>query len=324
MGIYVWGTGCGASEVIRQGLELHRISAFIDSHPMRDFFLGKPVLLPEAVDCKDIELILVSTRHRSAVAARCHTLGFPENRILYLKNYNTLVDTNDTCTYAEELLGKDLLISLTPPQYLVTAPSSLRDPILRSNNDYVRLSTLELLTRRIADVPGAMAELGVYRGSFAACMNRLMPDRTLYLFDSFQGFEPEEAMREKGERTCSDFFLQAHKNTTVETVRSIMPHPESVVFKIGYFPESLNGMEDRFCLVSLDADFRDSTLAGLRYFWPRLSPGGYLMLHDWGSPELTGVAQALEEYQRELGCLLPGVPIPDIGNSIIVQKYTVL
>ena len=31
-------------------------------------------------------------------------------------------------------------------------------------NDYVRLATLELLYRRLGTVPGAAAELGVYRG----------------------------------------------------------------------------------------------------------------------------------------------------------------
>ena len=46
MGIYVWGTGCGASELLEQGLELERICGFVDSYPCADTFLGKPVLLP--------------------------------------------------------------------------------------------------------------------------------------------------------------------------------------------------------------------------------------------------------------------------------------
>ena len=34
MGIYVWGTGCGASELIERGMELEQITAFVDSFPM--------------------------------------------------------------------------------------------------------------------------------------------------------------------------------------------------------------------------------------------------------------------------------------------------
>ena len=33
MGIYVWGTGCGASELLEQGFDLERVEAFVDSFP---------------------------------------------------------------------------------------------------------------------------------------------------------------------------------------------------------------------------------------------------------------------------------------------------
>ena len=35
---------------------------------------------------------------------------------------------------------------------------------------------------------GSMAELGVYKGEFSACLNQMLPDRKLYLFDTFEGF----------------------------------------------------------------------------------------------------------------------------------------
>ena len=40
MGIYIWGTGCGASELLEQGMELERITAFVDSFPGGTEFLG--------------------------------------------------------------------------------------------------------------------------------------------------------------------------------------------------------------------------------------------------------------------------------------------
>ena len=36
MGIYIWGTGCGASEIIERGMELEKITAFVDSFPMSE------------------------------------------------------------------------------------------------------------------------------------------------------------------------------------------------------------------------------------------------------------------------------------------------
>ena len=72
--------------------------------------------------------------------------------------------------------------------------------------------------------------------------------------------------------------------------------------------------------MSLDVDFYQTTLDGLRYFWPRLEEGGYLMLHDWGSPKLPGVAMALADYEAELGCKIPAMPLCDVGGTLVLCK----
>ena len=315
MGIYVWGTGCGASELLERGLNLEQISGFVDSFPGGSTFLGKPVLLPEQLEIADCELLIISARHAEAIAQRCRQLGIPEEKCLYLKNNCTLHDRNSNCAAAETLLGGELLNRLIPKQRMVTAPAQLAAPVLPEqdlSNDYVRLSTLELLCRRFQDVPGAAAELGVYRGFFARCINFLLPDRRLYLFDSFEGFAPDAG--------ASESFQAAHANTAAEKVLSILPHPEQAVVKAGFFPDSLEGLEERFCLVSLDADFEQVTLDGLRYFWPRMEKGGYLMLHDWGSPTLPGVARALRRFEEETGEKLPSIPLCDVGGTLILVK----
>ena len=99
-----------------------------------------------------------------------------------------------------------------------------------------------------------------------------------------------------------------------------MPRPKHIVVKPGFFPKSLDGMEEQFCLVSLDVDFAKTTLDGLRYFWPRLNKGGYLMLHDWGSPKLPGVAEALKAYEAEIGESIPGIPLCDAGGTLVLCK----
>lgn len=315
MAIFIWGTGCGASELIEQGLELDQISGFVDSFPSGDSFLGKPVLLPEQLPISDCDLVIVTTRHADAVADTCRRLGIPAEKLLYLKNNHHLSDRNAACTVAEALLGAELMNKLLPKQHIVPTPAALaacRLPERDLQNDYVRLGTLELLCRRLEQVPGAAAELGVYKGFFSRCINMLLPKRTLYLFDSFEGFA-EEA-------NASASFQAAHKNTAVDRVLAIMPHPEQIRVKPGFFPASLEGLEEMFCLVSLDVDFEQATLDGLRYFWPRISSGGYLLLHDWGSPKLPGVAKALRTYEQELGAKIPVVPLCDVGGTLVLCK----
>lgn len=316
MGIYVWGTGCGASELIEAGLETERITAFVDSFPMGDSFLGRPVILPESLDAEDCELLIITARHADAIGSRCAELGIPGEKCLFLKNNMVLTDRNAPCVRAEAVLGKALLKKLLPGQHIIPTPAQLTDCALPErdlSNDYVRLATLELLCRRLEGVPGAAAELGVYRGFFARCINQLMPERKLYLFDSFEGFGADAG--------ATEAFQTAHRNTAVEKVLSIMPHPDSITVKPGFFPASLEGLEDRFCLVSLDVDFYQTTLEGLRYFWPRLEQGGYLLLHDWGSPKLPGVAAALADYEKEIGAAIPAVPLCDVGGSLILCKF---
>ena len=315
MGIYVWGTGCGASELIEAGLAVEGIRAFVDSYPMGETFLEKPVLLPEQLPVEDCELLIITARHADAIGRRCAELGIPGEKCLFLKNHMVLSDRNAQCAGAERLLGKKLMDKLLPRQRIIPTPAQLVDgelPEQDLSNDYVRLATLEILCRRLKGVPGAAAELGVYRGFFARCINQLLPDRRLYLFDSFEGFRKEAFPTEA--------FQAAHRNTAVEKVLGIMPHPENVTAKPGFFPESLGGLEEGFCLVSLDVDFYRTTLDGLRYFWPRLERGGYLLLHDWGSPKLPGVAEALADYEAEIGTPIPAVPLCDVGGSLVLCK----
>lgn len=315
MGIYVWGTGCGASELIEAGLEATRITAFVDSFPMGDTFLDKPVLLPQQLPLRDCELLIITARHADAIGNRCRELGIPEEKCLFLKNNMVLTDRNTACTCAKDLLGEDLMEKLLPKHRIIPTPAQLAGSALPEQdlgNDYVRLATLELLCRRLADVPGAAAELGVYRGFFARCINQLLPERKIYLFDSFEGFAEEAC--------ATDSFQAAHANTTIEKVLAILPYPEKVILKPGFFPESLGGLEEQFCLVSLDVDFYQTTLEGLRYFWPRIAEGGYLLLHDWGSPKLPGVAKALQDFERENGCRIPAIPLCDVGGSLILCK----
>ena len=66
----------------------------------------------------------------------------------------------------------------------------------------VRLSALRLQAREIEarKIPGDVAELGVYQGAFAAEINRLFPERRLWLFDTFEGFHARDLAIE-AERT---------------------------------------------------------------------------------------------------------------------------
>ena len=318
MKLYIWGTGCGAGDLADQGLDLSQVCAFLDSAPVSDSFLGRPVLRPEAVKKEDIDLILVASRHVDEISHRASELGIAAEKLVFLKNNWVLYDRNRDYTGAETVLDPAYLDSVRAPQHIVRDPLWVSDSPLTSRdleNDYVRVRTLEALCRELDDVPGAAAELGVYRGGFARCLNALLPERTLYLFDTFEGFDAVEAKDEAAG------FVQAHRNTGADRVLRLMPHPEKVIIRQGLFPASIGGLEERFALVSLDVDLEGSTLAGLRWFYPRLNPGGYILLHDYNSPRLPGVKRALRCYEAELGGRLPAVPLCDGNGTLVLCRF---
>ncbi|MDG0794597.1 hypothetical protein OMP38_29965 [Cohnella ginsengisoli] len=159
-----------------------------------------------------------------------------------------------------------------------------------SITDFVRGSMLELLAHEIntRKIAGAVAELGVYQGDFSSLINELFPDRSLYLFDTFEGFNSNDLSFDKEQGYISDDDLLENgisysklSNTSVQLVLNKMKFKQNCIIKQGFFPESIGTIDEGFAFVSLDVDLFKPTYEGLKYFYPRLTKGGYIMIHDY-------------------------------------------
>ena len=196
--------------------------------------------------------------------------------------------------------------------------TSLRD--IQSMQD-VRLSALRLNARELElrSIPGDVAELGVYQGAFAAEINRLFPERRIWLFDTFEGFHARD-LEIEAEWIGVKNQRQNFADTNVELVIKRLPHPERAQVVKGYFPESLRELEEEpmFALVSLDPDLYEPTLAGLEYFYPRLVPGGRILIHDYTSHQFEGVRMAVQKYCSAHGLFV--VPLMDLHGTAVLVK----
>jgi O-methyltransferase len=183
--------------------------------------------------------------------------------------------------------------------------------------DYVRQGTLELLCREVRErrVPGALGELGVFRGDFAYLLSSYLPDRPLHLFDTFEGFAEQDVAVDAD--LVADFV--DFSGTDPETVRARFAHPERVHVHAGYFPASTAGVGDvAFAVASIDADLYAPVLSGLDWFYARLSPGGYILVHDFNNAAFGGAKKAVREFQDRTGAAV--VPIPDWGGTAILSR----
>mgnify|MGYP002625754787 CR=1 FL=1 len=160
----------------------------------------------------------------------------------------------------------------------------------------VRIRALERFCDlcHLYNLSGSVAELGVYQGDFAVHINRLFPESTLYLYDTFEGFVKKDVAQEDNEPFVKAYHHYA--NTTVQLVLGKLPHPDKAVICKGYFPDSAVECKDKYVFVSLDADLYAPTLAGLEFFWPKLVSGGAIFIHDFFSKEFTGAKKAVTEF----------------------------
>lgn len=162
---------------------------------------------------------------------------------------------------------------------------------------------------------GDLAELGVYKGNTASLL-AIMARRlgsTAYLLDTFEGFSAADL---KG---VDAGIERAFADTSVEGVRALVGD-QNVRFVQGHFPASSSQLppDASFCLVHIDCDLYAPMASALAYFYPRLVPGGFLIMHDYSSLHWDGAERAVDEFLANKAELL--VPMPDSCGSAIIRK----
>jgi O-methyltransferase len=216
--------------------------------------------------------------------------------------------------------GLFLTMSMVRPYERISHDVFTRDTPLTMHLDYVRHATTELICRQIKSqgLPGGIAELGVYQGFWARVVNYHLPDKTIYLFDTFKGFDRRDLAGQERVGLSSDAPYEVGTIDPEESLR-FLPHPERAVVRAGWFPATATGLQDEtFCYVDIDTGLYDPTRAGLRWFYPRLVPGGFLSVIDYNNAHTPGVKMAVDEFADEIG--LGFTVLPDHGASAIFVK----
>jgi len=184
-----------------------------------------------------------------------------------------------------------------------------------------RLTSLAELTDTVLrdGIPGDFIETGVWRGGACALMRGILKargvtDRKVYVADSFEGLPPPDPDRYPADASSNLHNrkrLAITQETVENTFRAYGLLDDSVVFVKGWFKDTLPGLPaERFALVRLDGDMYESTIQALEALYPRLSPGGALIVDDYGS--IRGCREAVTDYRAAHG----------IGEEIVKVDHT--
>jgi Macrocin-O-methyltransferase (TylF) len=161
-------------------------------------------------------------------------------------------------------------------------------------------------------IPGDYIETGVWRGG--ACIMMRVTDRLVYCADSFAGVPPPDPARYPADRR-RNFYKYKQLAVSLEEVQANFAAygllDDQVRFLKGLFSDTLPKLEaGRFALIRLDGDLYESTMDGLKALYHRLSPGGYVVIDDYG---LRSSRTAVHDFVKERGESVEFVRIDDYG-----------
>jgi hypothetical protein len=161
-----------------------------------------------------------------------------------------------------------------------------------------------LLDRIVADqVPGDLIETGVWRGGAVIFMRGYLAahgitDRIVWAADSFAGLPPPSAEQDRDLNLTREVMpILAISRADVEELFGRYDLLDGQVrFLEGWFNQTLPAAPiERLALMRLDGDLYESTMDGLTHLYPKLSPGGFVIVDDY---HMIGPCRAaVDEYR---------------------------
>lgn len=163
--------------------------------------------------------------------------------------------------------------------------------------------TERLCKQAIADgVQGDFAEAGVANGGHCIVMNSVSDGRKTWLLDSFEGISEytkddieftESWGKSKGNKRKSS-GITVHSIENVKTNLQQFSNLDRYEFVKGWFCDTLPNLPDdlKLSVLRIDCDIYHAYQDCLKYLYPRLQVGGWLIIDDY---HLSGCKKALDE-----------------------------
>jgi O-methyltransferase len=177
-----------------------------------------------------------------------------------------------------------------------------------------RLENLRELSQRVLDdgIAGDFIETGVWRGGCCILMRGVLAanqvtDRKVYVADSFAGLPAANEKAYPADAGWDPRSIKEHLAISLETVKDNFSRygllDEQVVFVKGLFSDMLPSLSaGPFALLRLDGDMYESTHVALESLYPKLSPGGFIVIDDYS---LTPCKLAVADFRTRMGITAP-------------------
>jgi O-methyltransferase len=175
-----------------------------------------------------------------------------------------------------------------------------------TKSSFARIEAMTAAIEATRDIPGDIVECGVWRGGNIILARKLAPERVCWLYDTFAGMtKPQEVdVNRNGRPAMASYMAKpaGWSSASVDEVRGYLEQTgtlddEKLRFVVGPVERTLlepENLPDRIAVLRLDTDWYASTKAELEALYPRLAPGGVLIVDDYG--HWLGAQRAVKEY----------------------------
>ncbi len=170
-------------------------------------------------------------------------------------------------------------------------------------------------------IPGDLVETGVWRGGASIFMRAILAaygdaTRKVWCADSFRGLPSPNVVDYPADKSAP-WHTRQELAVSLETVRKNFARygmlDEQVEFLEGWFKDTLpNAPVNRCAVIRLDGDMYESTMDALNSLYAKLSPGGFLIIDDYGIPEDT-CRRAIHDFREAHSIAEPIVDIDGWG-----------
>jgi O-methyltransferase len=161
-------------------------------------------------------------------------------------------------------------------------------------------------------IPGDLIETGVWRGGACIYMRGVLKssginDRTVWVADSFEGLpEPDASQHPREAEFFHSPLLQKGYQRMAASLEEVKCNfqafgllDQNVSFIKGWFEQTLpNAPIKKLALLRVDGDYYQSTMAALNALYDRISPGGFVIVDDYGEDLWTNCREAVDDFRQ--------------------------
>ena len=163
-------------------------------------------------------------------------------------------------------------------------------------------------------IPGDLIETGVWRGGTTILMRGILKaygitDRTVWVADSFEGLPPPDPDTYPADENLNLSGIPGLAIPLEEVQSNFEKYgllDEQVRFLKGWFKDTLpTAPIQSLAVLRLDGDMYESTMDALNSLYHKVSPGGYVIIDDYGlySPCRTAVHDYLSSHNLSVEIL---------------------